>query len=222
MRIRDLAWLAFIGLLLTGMALMFTLALPGCGGTRTILAALTPPAQPKEATPAAGDSLEDQLKVAQDARDAADIRIASLEKSIAAEEDKHTRRTLLWISLVCLLGFGGAVAALVWLPIGKRAAFGFAVAFAAVGVLALVARSLVPYLPWIGLGLVGLLGIALLMNARKILAALTSAVHFGVDMTDAETVKDAEVVKVRHLNEQVRAGVHGLISHTLAQVKGKA
>lgn len=222
MKMRDLLWMVAVGLLLTGLALAFTMTISACGGARAIAHALTPPPLEQPAPLPPGASLDDQLKAARDARDAADIRISSLENQIAADEDKHTRRTLLWVSLICLLGFGGAVAALIWLPIGKRVAFGFAVAFAATGALSLVARSLVPYLPWIGLGLVGLLGLALLINARKILAALTSAVHFGVDMTAAETLKDAEVVKVRHLNQQVRAGVHDLISHTLAQVKGDA
>lgn len=127
---------------------------------------------------------------------------------------------LLWLSAVSILGFGGCVAAAVFLPVKKLALAGCA-GFASTLVLALTTKAALPYLPWVALAL-GLIGLVLgLWRFRQWVNATKAAVAFGCDMAKASTDQETDALKYNHATAQEKLGVRGVIDQVIGQIKAK-
>lgn len=143
-------------------------------------------------------SLEDQRDEAFRIRDEADSRIKSLSRLIVTREEEHQSRNCLWASLLCVIGFGVSIAAVFWMPVGKKTAGFFATVFASVGILMIVVRALIPYLTWCVPAVFGIGGIIAVVRFGPYLVTLFEVAVHG----NAVTAKGQKIVAKLKTNFQ--------------------
>ncbi len=129
-------------------------------------------------------------------------------------------QALLWIVVVSVFGIGACVTAAIFLPI-KSLATAVGAGFITTLILAITVKAILPFLPWVALG-VGLLAVVgVIWYFRKQTLATGAAVLFGHDMTQANSEVEAQEVKDRYALAQATIGVKTIIDDALNAVKGK-
>ncbi len=119
-------------------------------------------------------------------------------------------QALLWIVVVSVFGIGACVTAAIFLPI-KSLATAVGAGFITTLILAITVKAILPFLPWVALG-VGLLAVVgVIWYFRKQTLATGAAVLFGHDMTQANSEVEAQEVKDRHALAQATIGVKTII-----------
>lgn len=155
---------------------------------------------------------------AQVARAKAALAVAQAELSAAKAqaqeaEQAHLRSLLAWVSGIALLGSIACAAAAFFVPVGKRwCAIG---SLACIGILALAwgLRVLLPFLPWIGLAVLGCIVVVSVIALRRgQFAAMLAADHADrvekIDPTDPLLMLEQKVIS---MGEQAKANVWPLL-----------
>jgi hypothetical protein len=150
---------------------VFLAATPGCNGVTVKVpdlpavvapAAVPKPAEPASAKPKSVDELEKELADAKKAERAAHAAVESKTQELADAVTTARQHKLYWMVGICFLAMLGCVAGAIFLRgLAKWFIYG-AVACAALIVLCLSVAAILPYLPWILLGIGVLTGVVLL------------------------------------------------------------
>lgn len=169
------------------LALVSLLCVLALGGKcpRDRQAAPAPTAQPGSVAEMPVESLDEKDLRALVAR--LQGQLGEARARLNAAENARLRMILAWVAGISILGMLACLVAMIWLPVLKKTLAMGALSFAAVLVAAVTLRSALPYLVWVGYGLLALGAVVMLPRIRKLAA---DAGLFDRDPSEAVTRKE--------------------------------